>query len=45
MDDYKYANVRRNVTKQKQYLGVSTHPRVCGFASKNIYKKEREELI
>ena len=24
--------------KQKQHLGVSTHPRVCGFASKNIYK-------
>lgn len=24
--------------KQKQYLGVSTHPRVCGFASKSIYK-------
>lgn len=38
MDDYKYASVRRNVMKQKQYLGVSTHPRVCGFASKNIYK-------
>ena len=25
--------------KQKQHLGVSTHPRVCGFASKNIYKE------
>lgn len=25
--------------KQKQHLGVSIHPRVCGFASKNIYKE------
>lgn len=24
--------------KQKQHLGVSSHPRVWGFASKNIYK-------
>ena len=39
MDDYKYASVMRNVTKKKQYLGVSIHSRVCGFASKNITKK------
>lgn len=24
--------------KQRQHLGVSTHPRVCGFASEYIYK-------
>lgn len=30
--------------KQKQYLGVSTHPRVCGFASKNIYKKNKKNV-
>ena len=24
--------------KQKQHLGVSTHPMVWGFASKSIYK-------
>ena len=39
MDDYKYASVRRNVMKQKQHLGVSTHPRVCGFASEVFIKK------
>lgn len=38
MDDYKYASVRRHAMKQKQHLVVSTHPKVCGFASENIYK-------
>ena len=28
--------------KQKQHLGVSSHPRVWGFASKNIYKFTEE---
>ena len=31
--------------KQKQHLGVSTHPRVCGFASKNIYKNASVSMI
>lgn len=30
--------------KQKQYLGVSTHPMVCGFASKNIYKTQSDSI-
>lgn len=28
--------------KQKQHLGVSTYPRVWGFASKNIYKEKKD---